>query len=160
MTDVQEMSARSIVALFDTNKDQRESFAQQLIDQVVEGHKNPVDISIQLKCMADIVDRVLSNERFKEALVDEVAKHGKGPAGFHNATLQVKEVGTKWDYSNTGDTALETLMAQKKKTEDAIKERQKLLQTIPDSGMADPETGAILSRASKTSSTTVAITLK
>lgn len=154
-----DISPISVVSLFDTNKEGRETFAQSCIFQVTEGYRNPLEVHVQLKNMEDIIKRITGDAAYKKAVLEEAEKNGK-QFEMHNAKVQVKEAGTKWLYDQCNDSTLQELQAQAEKLNEQIKERQKLLQNIPEGGMADPETGNLIYRAAKQSETTVAITLK
>ena len=73
MENLLEMQPTSIVALFQTNKEQRQSFASQVIQSVTEGNVNPLNVHLQLKAMEDIIslgfERVLTSGGYKT--VDE-----------------------------------------------------------------------------------------
>jgi len=149
----------SNIALFQTTKSEREAFVQHIVEQVKQGGVNPLNLHLQLKSMEDIIEQVKADTTYKDAVLTEAEKYGKA-FDYQQAKIAIREVGTKYDYSQTGDDILNQLEAEKKAIDAKIKERQKLLQNLPQNGMADPETGAMLYPASKTSTTSVVITLK
>jgi len=153
------MNATSIVALFETNKEQRRTFVDGLVHEIIEGGKNPIEIHTQLKAMEDIVKDINSRPEYKTALLDEASKNGKSFM-FHNAKIETREVGTKYDFSMSNDSELDSLNAQKEIISAKIKERENLLKALPLSGMADPISGEMLYPPIKTSTTSVVVTLK
>jgi len=79
----------------------------------------------------------------------------------HNAKFSLRELGGKWDYSQTQDQILFDLEKQQEAIKALISDRQKMLKLIPVGGMADPETGnMIFKAAAPATSTTVVVTLK
>jgi hypothetical protein len=154
-----EQEAVNALKWYNTTKETRQSLAETIITQVMEGQVNPIDVHLSLKCLEDIIKRITDHPGYKDALLTEAQKHGKS-FEMHNATLQVKEVGTKWDYSQTGDSTLKTMQDMADALSTQIKDRQKFLQTIPEGGIADPSTGEMVFRAAKQSTTSVSVTLK
>jgi len=155
------MQPASILALFETNKDQRELFAQSIIaDAIDHGNRNPLEMHIQLKCMEDIIKRITSDERFKAECLDIASMYEAKTFESHNAKVTIKEAGVTYDYSQCNDATLDEMEAKAEVLAEQIKGRKKLLQTIPTTGMADPETGCILYRAAKKSTTSISVTLK
>lgn len=153
-----EMTPLSVLSLFDTTKQQRQTFVQRCVDSITEGGRDPLQVHVQVKCLEEIVKGITSNSEYKAAVLNEAQKYGKA-FELHNAKVQVKESGVSYDYSHTNDEVLFALMDEFDIMAQKIKERQKFLQTIPEGGMADPETGNIIYRAAKQSTTTVAVTL-
>lgn len=160
----QELTATSIVALFKTTKEQRQSFASQIIEGAIDGLINPLDIHLQLKCMEDIVKQITSNPAFKDAVLDEAQKHSAKSFEYQHAKIEIKEVGSKFDYSKSNDIEYNSLFAESDLISKKLKERESFLKTIPDEGIEiiDKETGEAVTiyKPSKTSTTSVVVTLK
>lgn len=153
------MNASSALALFETTKAQRESFAQAIVSEIKEGNIDPLKIHMQLKSAEHLLKSTNENPEYKSLLLEAAEKHGK-KFETYNAEFQIKEAGTKWDYSQTNDTTLFDMMRRAEDLDNKIKARQKFLQTIPAAGVADPETGEMLYPATKSSQTIVSCTLK
>ena len=51
MNDFQNISATSIVALFQTSKEERKTFVNQVVESVINGNRKALDIHLQLKAM-------------------------------------------------------------------------------------------------------------
>lgn len=159
MEHLQITSAPSLLALFETDKQQRQSFADNVITAIKEGEADPIKIHLQLKCTEDIIKQITGSEEYKKLLLEESAKRGKS-FEFNRAKFETKEVGTKYDYSVCEDVEYNKLAEQIEQLKEKIKAREKFLQNIPDAGVADTENGNMIYKAAKSSSTTVAVTLK
>lgn len=154
-----ELTATSIISLFDTNKEQRASFAGAVLAAIKTGDINPVDLHINLKKMEDTIKQIQATPEYMSLVLEEAEKNGKS-FEKQNAKIEIREVGTKYDYSMCEDSKYNDMVAEKEAIDKEIKERQKFLQTIPESGTVDPETGAIVYRAAKSSTTSTVVTLK
>jgi predicted transcriptional regulator len=158
MNDV--LQPADALALFQTNKQQREDFTQGIIDAIREGKVNPLTAHLQVKCMEDVLDLIKSNSIYKSLVMEEAGKYGSKPFQYHNSMIKFMEVAVKYDYSQCNDPVILDLMAQEGELKEKIKARGKLLQAMPQSGMADPETGNICYPPARSSTTTIAVTLK
>lgn len=163
-----------ILSLFETNKVQRQDFIRKTIQDIEEGGADPLRIHLQIKAMEEIITGLTSldkkkNKNFEDAkkyrdyLLEAAEKNGK-EFEFHNSKFSIKETGTKYDYSQCGDTELADLMAQNEILSAKIKERQKFLQNIPEEGLTqvNEETGDVITlcRPVKSSTTSVTVQLK
>jgi hypothetical protein len=156
-----ELTTTSIVSLFDTTKEQRSSFVQDLISRVTEGHEDPVKVHYAIKCMEEIIKSITTDPLYKNCVLTEAEKHGKKFA-YRNSEIQIKEAGVKYDYTKCGDIEYDTLIKQKEQLDTVIKDREIFLKTVPASGMnllIDDEVVQIYP-PSKSSTTTVQVTLK
>jgi hypothetical protein len=113
--------------------------------------------------MEEIIKAITSNKDFKDAVITEASKYGKRHERF-NATLDIRESGVRYDYSKCGDLELLSLYTQLDALNEQIKKREAFIKTIPIEGLEvlQSETGEIITiyPPSKTSTTTVAVTLK
>lgn len=148
------------LALFQTNKGQRMDFVLTLVEQITSGAADPLTAHLQVKCLEDLLDLIKENTIYRTAVIEAAEKHGSRSFQLHNATFKFMEVGVKYDYSLCEDPVVLDLMEQEKQIKERLKERQKLLQAMPEKGMADPETGCIVYPPSRKSTTTIAVTLK
>lgn len=153
------MTASSALALFETTKDQRRTFIANIIAEAKEGNIDVLKLHMQAKCSEQLMKELLSNDDYKSLLMEQAEKHGK-KFEMYNSEFQIKEAGTKWDYSKCEDVTYQELLEQQAEINDKIKAREKLLQTIPASGVVDPDTGVMIYPASKSSTTIVQCTLK
>lgn len=171
------LTTKSILALFETSKEQRKSFVDDIISRLDEGEVNPLVVHLQVKCMEDIITQLTSTDKeknknleaaikYKEHLFDAFKNNAAGQKsfGFHNATFRQMEAGSRWQYENTEDPVLGELYEQQDALKKKIKERETFLQAVPEAGIeiTDENTGEVVRvfKPYKTSTTTIAVTLK
>jgi len=156
-----ELSTVNILSLFETNKAERAKFVNDVVSRIESGNADAIKVHLQVKAMEDIVKSLNDNKEYKSLLLDAAEKNGKKFTAY-NAEFNIREVGVKYDYSQCGDVELNSLQAQIDALSETIKAKQKMLQTLPVSGM-DILFGDELVKVyppSKTSTTSVAVTLK
>lgn len=149
------------LSLFETSKVERQSFAEAVTHNLLEGLADPLKVHLQVKCMEDIIKQITSNHIYRDLIVTEASKYGK-TFEHHNAKFEIKEAGVKYNYENCGDPILQSLEQKFEAIENELKERQKFLKAIPESGMeilVDDELIKVYP-PSKTSTTSVTINLK
>ncbi len=161
---MEQLTTTSILSLFETTKDQRASFVNDVIIKVENGEVNPLLIQLQLKCMEDIIKQITSNPYYKTALVDEAEKMDGKSFQFHNSKMEIKEAGVKYHFDKTNDFFLNDAEEQLKPLTESIKARQDFLKTIPKEGMEilNEQTGEMVRvyPPYKTSTTTIQVSLK
>ncbi len=159
----QDLTTTSILALFETNKEQRQSFALDLIGKIEQGEVDPLKIHLQVKAMEDIIKLLNDNTVYKKAILEEAEKHGK-KFEFMNAEISIKEVGVKYNFDRCGDTVWEMFESESNKAKASQKAREEFLKTIPQKGieMLDTFSGELITiyPPSKSSTTSIAVTLK
>lgn len=166
----QELTTTSILSLFDTTKGERQSFVSDLLNRIEGGQVNPLDIHVQIKCIEDIIEQLTnrkdypeSSRRYYESLLEEVKKYGK-KFDYHQAKVEEKEVGTRYDWEKCADPVIESLLSEEKALKEKIKARQEFLKTVPEKGlpMLDEESGEVYTiyRPAKSSTTSIAVSLK
>lgn len=148
-----------VTELFQTSKAEREQFVAGIVDSIEQGQVSPLKIHLQIKAMEDIIEQLKANTDYRNALLNEAELYGK-KFEYMNAEIAIREVGTKYDYANSADEHLHELLEQKSALDTAIKNRQKMLQSLPSEGLADPINGNMLYPPVKTSTTSVIVTLK
>lgn len=164
------MGATSILALMDTTKAQRKSFALQILAAIEDGQVSPLLIHCQLKATENLIKQLTDAkegkeiaEQYKVFLLDEAAKYGKS-FDFHSGSFTVKEAGHKYDWSQCGDADLLADMVTLEALAEKIKTRQEFIKKLPKEGLQilDEDTGEliILYPPAVASTTTVAVTLK
>lgn len=151
----------SNLSLFETSKEERQHFAIQVTNNLLEGMADPLKVHLQVKCMEDIIKQLTSNTVYKDAVLTEAQKYGK-TFDQHNAKFEIKEMGVKYDYSNCGDPIYRELEDKLVVLEAEIKARQIFLKSMPESGqeiLIDDELVKVYP-PTKTSTTTVTVNLK
>lgn len=165
-----EMSPVSMLALMNSNKTQRRSFCLQIIEQIENGQADPLQVHIFLKNLESIFKTLTDEktgkdfaERYKSALMAAADKEGGKNFEKYNAKFQVKEAGTKYDWSKCEDVALVNMLARQEELDKAIKEKQEFLKAVPAAGLVitDSESGETYTvyPPAKSSTTTVSVTL-
>ena len=115
-------------------KSQLKIIAEDSVERLTESGK--LIESIETFSKIDwLIKEIKSNPDYIEALRDEVTKHGKQVVTSYGTKIELAEVGTKYDYSNCGDSEYNQLMQQMEVLEATIKERQTWLKSIPASGV-------------------------
>lgn len=157
-----ELTTASILALFETNKEQRQSFALALIDEIESGNVDPLKIHLQVKCMEDIIKLLNSNTVYKNLVLAAAEKYGEKSFTYQNAKVEIKETGVKYDYSQCSDPVFLQAEQEFLKAAEVLKARETFLKTVPPKGMElkiDDEVVTVYP-PSKLSTTSVAVTLK
>lgn len=170
-----DISTQSVLALFETNKEQRSFFVRDIVSRIENGEANPLVVHLQIKAMEDIINQLTSTDKAKNKnielakkyrglLLEAASKYGSKSFDFHNARFTTMETGSKWHYENTEDTLLGELYEQQEELNKKIKERETFLQNVPAEGLVvtDETTGETrkVFRPYKTSTTTVSVSLK
>jgi hypothetical protein len=157
-----EMQPTSIVALFQTNKEERISFASQVIQSVTEGQANPLNVHLQLKAMEDIIDTIKNDVGYKNSVLQYAEQSGKS-FEYQNAKIDIREVGVKYDFSNCNDSLYLELESQQADLKDKVKQRAEFLKKAPIEGtkIVD-DNGEVVTvyPPSKSSTTSIVVTLK
>lgn len=149
------------LGLFETSKEQRKDFVQEVINGLNEGNVDPLKVHLQVKCMEDIIKQLTNSKEYKDICLTEAFKFGK-TFEHHNAKFEIKEMGVKYDYSNCNDPKLKEMEEQLLRLEHDIKSRQTLLKGVPVEGMEIPVEDELITiyPPTKTSTTTVTVNLK
>ena len=170
-----QLSTPEKLALFQTTRDERKSFVSDLINALNDGELKPLDIHLQIKSMEDIISQLTDrNEktnknftaaiRYHQLLLEAVEQYKERSFDYQNAKFEVKEVGTKYDYSQCNDAEYFELVAQQKELTEKVKAKEKFLQTVPVKGVivTNEETGETYTvyPPSKKSTTSVSVSLK
>jgi len=146
-----------------TTKEERTAVVREIFQEVLEGRINPMELHIRMKCLEEVVKQLTSMAAYKAIVLDDAEKHGKS-FQYHNAKVDIREVGVKYDYSVCGSSALAELYEKQDAINDAIKELEAYLKPLPASGIQvlNPSTGEVETHypPAKTSTTSVAVTLK
>lgn len=169
-----QLTTSNILSLFETNKEQRTSFVNDVVDRLRNGEIDPLKVHLQIKAMEDIITGLTSTDEkknklftaaidYKAMLLQAAEKYGK-KFQLHNAEFSIKEVGTVYDWSQCNDFQLADLLSTQEQIKEKIKERQDFLKTVPVNGIliTDSETGEtfMVYPPSKSSTTSVAVSLK
>ena len=151
-----------ILSVYEMTKTERGEFVTRLVEKLESGEVEPLKAHKQVKCMEDLIKQITANDTYKQYLIDEAGKYGKS-FQLHGAEYQVKEAGTKYDYSQCNDPELATMQQQLDELTEVVKNRQKFLQLAPPEGIEvlEDKTGEVyrIYPPAKSSTTTVTIKL-
>ena len=156
-----ELTTVNILSLFETTKEQRKSFVDDLITKLDNGEVDPLKVHLQLKAMEEIVKSCTADDNYRATLMSAANHHGRKFQMF-NAEFLTKEVGVKYDFSRCGDDELTIMQIQADELAAKIKQRQDFLKSVPITGI-DIRHGDELVTVyppSKSSTTSVTVTLK
>jgi len=140
--------------------EQRQSFHDQVVNEVVEGIESPTQVGGAIRNLQDILEAIQTD--IKKYIIEEVERNG-GNYTEGGVSFQIKEGGVKWDYSNTNDFTLDELKESLELAAKNYKEREGFLKSLPQGGVEviDESTGEVkkILPPIKSSTTTVAISL-
>jgi hypothetical protein len=146
-----------------TTKEERTAVVREIFQEVLEGRINPMELHISMKCIEEVVKQLTSMPAYKAIVLEDAEKHGKS-FQYHNAKVDIREVGVKYDYSVCGSSALAELYEKQEAINDAIKDLEMYHKQLPTSGISVviQSTGEVETHypPAKTSTTSVAVTLK
>lgn len=146
-----------------TTKEERTQVVREIFNELLEGRINPMELHIRMKSIEEVVKQLTLMPAYKAIVLDDAEKHGKS-FQYHNAKVDIREVGVKYDYSGCGSEALAELYKKQNAINDAIKELEAYLKPLPKSGIQviNESTGEVETHypPAKTSTTSVAVTLK
>lgn len=136
-----------------------DSYHHQIKNEIINGDADPLEILKHIKAFEKLLKGLLQDPELKDHFLDEAEKHGSKTFDAHGAKFQVKEAGTKYDYSACGDSTWKELSQKEKEIADKRKEREKTLKAHKEE-WADPETGEVINPPVKKSTTTVTVEIK
>jgi hypothetical protein len=146
-----------------TTKEERTQVVHEIFQELLNGRINPMELHIRMKCIEEVVNQLTSMPAYKAIVLDDAEKHGKS-FQYHNAKVDIREVGVKYDYTGCGNSTLNELYQKQDAINDAIKDNESYLKQLPTSGIQvlNQSTGEVETHypPAKTSTTSVAVTLK
>jgi len=90
------MQAISVINQMRATKAEIKHFVQLVSDSVNEGNVCPLTLSIRLKALEEVAKQIRS--QIVSNALNEAEKRGKS-FEYHNAKVEVAQVGVKYDYS-------------------------------------------------------------
>lgn len=146
-----------------TTKEERTQVVREIFNELLEGRINPMELHIRMKSIEEVVKQLTSMPAYKAIVLDDAEKHGKS-FQYHNAKVDIREVGVKYDYSGCGSEVLAKLYEHQERFSAVIKEHETYHKGLPSSGIqvVIQSTGEVETHypPAKTSTTSVAVTLK
>jgi len=118
----------------EVTKTQIKIIAQETICNLMDTG-NVIDMADAFAKVELLIKEIKSTPAYIDYLREEVSKYGKSLTTSSGTKMELAEVGTKYDYQTCGDLELVNLNAQLLTIENAIKDRQTFLKTLPVSGI-------------------------
>lgn len=153
-------TATGTLSLMPETKAEVRTFAAKIADEVLAGYIDPLAFHVRLKALEMLLDEVMKDERVRLAVLNQADRYGAKSFDAFGAKIQVKEAGVKYDYSQCGSSEWQQRDQWVKDHTEARKNIETFLKALPDTGMADPETGEIVYPPARTSKTIVSVELK
>lgn len=146
-----------------TTKEQRTQVVREIFDELLNGRIDPIELHVRMKSLEEVVKQLTGMHPYKAIVLDAAEKYGKSFTA-HNAKIDIREVGVKYDYSVCGSAELDAIYRQQEQIAAKIKELETYHKGLPSSGIQvlNPSTGEVETHypPAKTSTTSVAVTLK
>ena len=154
-----QMSIMSTVNLMPSNKQEVKAFAEGIKQAIINEEVKPLEAIKQLKMIEKVLKDVFADKEVDAALLNEAQGYHKDELADHiGCNFQVKETGTKYDFSKTSDTVLFSMHKNLESLKLEVKERENMLKNL--SGEMYNADGVQLSKPSKSSKTKVVVTIK
>jgi len=129
-------------------KKEQAEVAKNILDPVLDGESNPMEVDVLLKSLENIIKKVRQDPAFREVLSDELDKYPGKTFSYNAAVYQRTQKGA---YQYSEDDKWNEIA-------EAKKQREVLLKAIPDEGILDGETGEIIHKPSKRTTDVTSIT--
>jgi hypothetical protein len=157
------MNALSTINEFPSTFDQINKFVSLVREEILSGEYNVLTALIQLRAAQQAIELLNKDEAILESAINEYSKYGEKTVDLNGVKIIQKEVGTKYDYEACGDTEWERYKSAEVFAADSRKNRETFLKSLREPlTVVNEETGETetILPVSKTSKTTLAITLK
>ncbi len=139
-------------------KAERETFVALCVDEVLSGHRNPLELEVMLKNLEETINAIRKHPEVKEYVREEAEKYSEKTFKAFGVTI-TKTARSTYDFSGCNDSAWNDLKQKEATLKAEIKERETFLKSIkPGMNIADSETGEIL--LPPATSTTESLTIK
>lgn len=145
---------------FPSTKNEIEITARTIRNTVLEGEVDSLQFWKQLMAMEKLVATMKSDVLLKDAVLESACKYGSKPFEAHNASFRIQETGTKYDYFSCGDAEYEMICAEVEKWTNKKKEREEFLKTIKPDQTVFGADGVQIMPPTKTSTTSVVVTIR
>ena len=153
-------TASGTLRMLPETKSEIASFVEAVKTEVLSGFIDPLQFEVRMKALEMAIEQIRADKEIKAAVLSEAEKYNAKTFDAFGAKLSIREVGVRYDFTKCGSTdwkfydyAVKCQTANRKKAEEFLK-------ALPETGMADPETGEVIYPPTKTSTTTVVIELK
>lgn len=124
-------TALSTLSILPNTPEQVELFANKLNTELTSGSINPLELKVYQKSLEKIFEKI--KEVLDPLVREEAEKYSAKNFQFRGVTVELSEVGTKYDYSNCGDAEWDKLNADAEKILEKKKNREVFLKGIKGS---------------------------
>jgi len=136
------MTSTSVINLGPTNGPEIESFAIQTIKQIEDGEYSALELFIKCKAFQKSIDLIIQG--IEESALTEAEREGKSFSKY-NASVSIRELGTKWFYDKTNDPTIAEILDEKAEITEKEKDRQKFLKALKTAIVVmNEETGELI----------------
>ena len=129
-------------------------------DQIMSGKQSPLKTAVHLKALEELIKKLRTDEQIQDYTLSEALKENAKTFQMYGAEIQIKEMGTKFDFTDCNDSLLDGLYYKMDKLKTEIKDRENMLKAISEKNPVISPEGEILNRPTKRSKTGISITLK
>lgn len=135
-------TALGTLKLMPSNLEQVSRFSKQLVQSVMDGETNPLQLLVMLRALEKTSEVVI--DCIRENINSEASKFSEREINMFGATLEKSEVGTKYDYASTGDIEWEQRDALVNAATNLRKEREAFLRALKEPmTVVNEETGEV-----------------
>ena len=156
---IREESAISLFRKLPETKSQVSEYKNLIRSSVEEGEVNPLVFLKQVTALEQLTKELKGDVVIKDIILEEAERYNKKSFDDFGANFQIKEVGTKYDFSVCNDAVWEELEQKSKAIAEAKRERENFLKTIRNGNEVFGADGVQLEAPQKSSTTQVVITL-
>jgi len=150
-------TATEYLTMAPSTQTQCDVFSDGVIQSVQAGEVNPLTVLIQLRAIAKASERIL--KEINSNIMTEAGKHPENKFTYAGCELTKAELGTKYDYSNCGDSFYTDLIAEKAKLDEKIKKRETWLKAVDGTENVISEDGEICTVRPPTKKSTSGVTV-
>jgi hypothetical protein len=152
------METLSTIMLLPSNEGEIKRFVTLIKSEILSKGDDPLKVLKQLKMVEKTIGILLKDKELDNYFIDEAIKYGTSFEHL-DTHFDIRETGTKYDYSTCNDSVWNYLNEKSDKLNEELKSRELFLRNIPLEGVVNPETGELIYRPAKTSTTKVAVKL-
>ena len=152
------MEALNTIMVLPSNEGEIKRFVTLIKSEILDAGDDPLKVLKQLKMVEKTIAILLKDKDLDNFFIDEAQKYGTSFEHL-DTHFDIRETGVKYDYSESNDSVWNYLKEKSDKLSEELKEREQFLRTIPVEGVANPDTGELIRRPPKSSTTKVAVKL-
>ena len=132
------MNTLAVIKQMPESKAQVQDFVSRAVNEITSGNINPIEISIYLKAMEDVIKAIRSNEEVKNRIISALEFTEDGKVTIDNGTVSIVE-STRLDYSN--DPVWSDLDSQEQGIKEKKKSREAILKTVTENVAGTEDVG-------------------